>query len=235
MMLLDGIIFNGKMIGQVSEEGIEWGGEKAQYISLYSAQKRKAALKKIKKKDATNVFNYNIIELLPDNCAAVMGGEVIGTKWKAPDSSVTLEGELIILCGTGQTIRIARASLDAVIRGKLGGDDPLFIEVEQEMLEPLGGGSPYEIDDTVPFIDADIKSLSFAAAGEAKKLEVSASGMFYASEVPTGFSVKVVNGHITVTAEANTGAARSGNLVFALRADATKKVTITLSQAKAST
>jgi len=40
-----------------------------------------------------------------------------------------------------------------------------------------------------------------------------------------------VNGRITITADANTGAARNGSVEFILAADNTKKVTLTLNQA----
>ena len=53
MMLLDAIYFNGKKIGNVSDDGIDWGGDAAEYIKLFAAQVRNAPVKKIKKKDAT--------------------------------------------------------------------------------------------------------------------------------------------------------------------------------------
>lgn len=50
MMLLDAIYFDGKKIGNVSEDGIDWGGDAAEYIKLFAAQVRNAPVKKIKKK-----------------------------------------------------------------------------------------------------------------------------------------------------------------------------------------
>ena len=50
MMLLDAIYFNGKKIGNVSDDGIDWGGDAAEYIKLFAAQVRNAPVKKIKKK-----------------------------------------------------------------------------------------------------------------------------------------------------------------------------------------
>ena len=91
-----------------------------------------------------------------------MGGTVDGTKWEAPSESVSLEGALKILCGAGQTIEVKRMTLDGVVRGKIGGDDPRWIECEMEMLNPLDGGSPFSFDDTVPFISITPTSLSFA-------------------------------------------------------------------------
>ena len=79
-MLLDAIYFNGKKIGNVSEDGIDWGGDAAEYIKLFAAQVRNAPVKKIKKKDATNLLKFTLIELVPQNCKDVMGGTVDGTK-----------------------------------------------------------------------------------------------------------------------------------------------------------
>lgn len=42
MMLLDAIYFDGKKIGNVSEDGIDWGGDAAEYIKLFAAQVRNA-------------------------------------------------------------------------------------------------------------------------------------------------------------------------------------------------
>ena len=122
MMLLDAIYFNGKKIGNVSDDSIDWGGDAAEYIKLFAAQVRNAPVKKIKKKDATNLLKFTLIELVPQNCKDVMGGTVDGTKWEAPSESVSLEGTLKILCGTGQTIEVKRMTLDGVVRGKIGGD-----------------------------------------------------------------------------------------------------------------
>ena len=231
MMLLDAIYFNGKKIGNVSDDGIDWGGDAAEYIKLFAAQVRNAPVKKIKKKDATNLLKFTLIELVPQNCKDVMGGTVNGTKWEAPSESVSLEGALKILCGTGQTIEVKRMTLDGVVRGKIGGDDPLCIECEMEMLNPLDGGSPFSFDDTVPFISVTPTSLSFAKGGESKTVDIEASGAFSVGKVPTGFNLEVVNGRITITADANTGAARNGSVEFILAADNTKKATLTLNQA----
>ena len=108
---------------------------------------------------------------------------------------------------------------------------PLGIECEMEMLNPLDGGSPFSFDDTVPFISITPTSLSFAKSGESKTVDIEASGAFSVGRVSAGFSLEIVNGRITITADANTGAARNGSVEFILAADNTKKATLTLSQA----
>lgn len=61
-------------------------------------------------------------------------------------------------------------------------------------------------------------------------MDVAASGKFSAGAMPAGFSVKVSGGRITVTATANAGAERSGELVFTLASDPEKKATVRLTQ-----
>ncbi|ROS86451.1 MULTISPECIES: BACON domain-containing protein [Muribaculaceae] len=230
MMLLDAFYFGGVKVGNISDEGIDWGGDKAEYIKLYAAQVRSAPVKKVKKRDATNVLAFTLIELLPENCRTVMGGTVDGGRWNAPEGSVSLEGGVRIMTGTGQTIEIQKMVLDGAVRGKLGGDSPLGIECEMEMMPPEGGGSPFSMFPTEPFISAAPTELSFGSKGGSRTVDVAASGKFSAGAMPAGFSVKVSGGRITVTATANAGAERSGELVFTLASDPEKKATVRLTQ-----
>ncbi len=230
-MLLDAVMFNNKKIGNISDDGIDWGGDSAEYIKLWAAQVRNAPVKKIKKKDGTNVLKFTLIELLPQNCKDVMGGTVTGERWDAPADSVSLDGPLKILAGTGQTIEIKNMTLDGLVRGKIGGDSALGIECELEMVKPADGGSPFSMYPTVPFISATPTQLSFSKDGGDKTIEIDASGPFTAGPLPAGFSMEIVNGRITVTASANTGAARNGTVEFILAADPSKKATVSLSQA----
>ena len=99
------------------------------------------------------------------------------------------------------------------------------------MMKPLDGSSPFSFDDTAPFISVTPTSLSFVKGGEKKTVDIEASGAFSVGKVPAGFSLEVVNGRITITADANTGAVRNGTVEFTLAADNTQKATLTLSQA----
>ena len=111
IMLLDAIFFDGKKIGNIAEDGIDWGGDAAEYIKLYAAQVRNSPVKKIRKKAASNVLKFNLIELLPDNCVAVMGGTVTEDGWEAPSESVILEGAVKIIPVLGKLLRLPRHHL----------------------------------------------------------------------------------------------------------------------------
>lgn len=231
IMLLDAVYFNGKKMGNISEDGIDWGGDKPEYIKLNAAQVRTGPVKKIKKKAGSNVLTFKMIELKPQNCKDLIGGEVEGEIYRAPGQSVDLEGPLRILTGTGQTIDVVNTSLSGEFRGKIGGSDPLALDCELEYLAPADGGSPFSISPTVPFLNATPENLSFVAGGESKKITVEASGPFRVKATPAGFTVDVEEGEITVTASANdSGAERGGNIEFVLLADETKKATVVLTQ-----
>lgn len=235
LMLLDAVYFAGKRIGNISEDGLDWGGDDAETTELWAAQVRSNPVLDIETKAATNEITGKLIEMVPENCVALMGGKAAGSEWQMPATSIRTEGELKILTGTGQTINLKRASLRASkIRGGLGGDNTLGIEFSLKVLAPLDGSSPGSIKPTEPFITADPTSLSFEKAGGSKTVNIEASGMFSVGSVPEGFSVEIVNGRVTVIATENNGEGeRSGQLEFILESDPETKATITLSQPNA--
>lgn len=234
MMLLDAIYFNGTRLGNIAAEGITWGGDDAQIYKLWAAQQRAVPVKNLKTRDAANDITGKIIQLIPENCKTVMGGKVAGDKWEAPAQSMILEGTVKILAGTGQTIEIKRATLLANVRGGLGGENTLGIEFTLSILAPYDGSSPFSIYPTVPTIKADPTSLTFEKAGGSQTVDIEASGPFSVGAVPKGFSVKIIDGLVTVTAEENdSGGERSGNLEFILEADTSVKATVALSQSNA--
>ena len=116
----------------------------------------------------------------------------------------------------------------------MGGENVLGIEFGLKVLAPLDGSSPGSILPTEPFIEADPTSLTFEQAGGSLPVDIEASGPFSVGAVPEGFSVEVVNGRVTVIAEANSsGSSRSGNLEFILESNPETKATVSLSQPNA--
>ena len=235
LMLLDAIYFKGKRIGNISEDGIDWGGEDPQTAELWAAQVRNNPVLDIETRAATNEITGKMIELVPENCVDIMGGKAVGSEWQMPASSIRVEGELKILTGTGQTNLIKRVSLRAsIIRGGHGGESNLGIEFGLKVLAPLDGSSPGSIKPTDPFITADPTSLTFEKAGGSKTVNIEASGPFSVGAVPEGFSVEIVNGRVTVIASDNdSGGERSGELKFILESDPEQAATVTLTQPNA--
>ena len=54
LMLLDAVYFNGRRMGNISEEGLDWGGEDAQTVELWAAQIRTSPVLDIETRAATN-------------------------------------------------------------------------------------------------------------------------------------------------------------------------------------
>ena len=249
LMLLDAVYFNGRRMGNISEEGLDWGGEDAQTVELWAAQIRTSPVLDIETRAATNEITGKkdlavqsadankgvVIEMVPQNCVDLMGGKVAGEEWQMPASSMRVEGDMRILTGTGKTVKLKRVSLRASkIRGGLGGENVLGIEFGLKVLAPLDGSSPGSILPTEPFIEADPTSLTFEQAGGSLPVDIEASGPFSVGAVPEGFSVEVINGRVTVIAEANsTESPRSGQLEFILESDPETKATVSLSQPNA--
>lgn len=230
IMLLDAVYFNGKKIGLITDEGLDWGGDAAEYIKVFAAQVRNAPVKKLKTKEATNVFTFQMFELTPQNCADILGGEVVDGRWNAPAETVSAEGPLTIVCGTGQTVEVGNVSFSGEVRGGLGGEKKLGIDCSVEMLSPLDGGSPYNIGVAVPSIKIGPTALEFDADGGEKTAIIEASGQFRIGTVPEGFVVEVDRkGVVTVTAATNTGAQKTGTIEFSL-VDGSQKCSIQLTQ-----
>lgn len=233
LALLDAVYFGGLRIGNISEDGVEWGGEEPQSLEIWAAQVRSNPVKEVQTRAATNEITGKMIQLVPHNCVTLMGGTVNAEGgWDAPANSSIIEGELMILTGTGYTIKAKRASQRmANLRGGLGGDKTLGVEFAHKILAPLDGSSPLSINPTKPFIEADPVELSFDAAGGSKVINIEASGPFAVGAVPQGFTLEVVDGYVTVIAlENTTSAQRTGELSFMLISDPDIKVSITLTQ-----
>lgn len=233
MALLDAVYFAGQRIGSLSEEGLDVGGEEAQSLKVWSAQNRQAPVKTLQTRAATTELTAKMIELVPDACILVAGGSKNEDGgWDAPADSITVEGPVKVLAGTGQTLSVKRANLMlGNLRGGLGGDKTLGLNFGLEVLMPLDGSSPYSIDPTVPFIEADPETLTFEKEGGSQPLDIEASGPFSVGKVPDGFSLEIINGRVTVIASDNSGGSqRTGTLTFTLKADSSKTVSVSLSQ-----
>ncbi len=158
MAELDGIILHlakmelkGAEVGLISEEGVDWGGEKPQFVEVVAAQTR-SVVKKVLKKAGTNVMSFKLIELKVANLMQLLGGSAdSGTpeKWLAPLTPVLIEGALKLTTVTGQVVEAAKVSLSGEVRGTIGGDDPLYVECEMTVLND-GETSPFSITNLKP-------------------------------------------------------------------------------------
>jgi len=231
MMLLDELIINGKTIGNISEEGVDWGGDKPTYNKLVAAQKRNGIVKKVLSNPGSDILTFQMIQLNAQNMVNVAGGTAVGEVWNAPSKKVLITGPASIKTGTGQSIVFKEVALGAEVRGKLGNSGNLYMDCEAEMISPSDDSSPFSIEPTVAGLTVDQESLSFLAAGGSKVVRVSASGLISLSAAPAGFTLAQDGNFLVITAANNAGAAKNGSIILTLVSDNTKTATIDLTQA----
>lgn len=143
---LDVFKFNEKELGYISEDGLEWGGDKPEKVKINAAQVKNGPVKVITKGTGTNVITFKLIQLMGANCKDVMGGDVDAQGNYTPSASMTaLEGPAEIKCDSGHTITIPRAVLSAKPAGKISGSELFSIDCELEILVPADGSAPYKI------------------------------------------------------------------------------------------
>jgi hypothetical protein len=90
--------------------------------------------------------------------------------------------------------------------------------------------APAEGDEEPGTISIDLESVSFAAAGEAKQVIVTASDEFEIKSKPEWITAEIAGNLTTLTAADNDGEARTGNVVFALKDDAEVTATLAVTQ-----
>lgn len=140
--------FGNEVLGLISDDSVDWGGEDRSTNKIWAAQKRNAPVKEITSTPETHELECDLIDLKPAELKKVLGGEVdaTGKKWSAPAASIVKEGPAEIITADGAKITIPKASLMAKPKGKLGYDDVLKIHLKLTILTPDDGAAPYTID-----------------------------------------------------------------------------------------
>lgn len=145
--LLDEISFDGKVVGMVESEGIDWGGSDPETMKFNAAQVRTGPVDEIPINMGTDELKFQMIEMSPANLKAVCGGTVGTvdlTEWSAPGTPFILKGPVVIKTADKTTITIANASLVGKIRGKLGKSGNLYADCKMTVIAPTDGSSPFK-------------------------------------------------------------------------------------------
>lgn len=146
---LEAFIFDGKELGLISNEGLDWGGDEPSANKIWAAQKRTAPVKEIEENPGTTEIAFDLIELKPANIVQVMGGTTSkdGKKWNAPAKRIKLEGPVVIRSADGSETTAAKVSLLAFPKGKFDYSDVMKIHCKATFLLPdTPEASPYSID-----------------------------------------------------------------------------------------
>lgn len=137
--------FKGKDVGEIASDGLDWGGDKPQQVSIRCAQRPHVPVKVLIGQPGTTVISGKLIKLRPENLKHLIGGEVAGTKWTPPTAPLTQEGAFSIRSLDGVTIAEGKCSLTAKLGGKLVHNDLLYVDFELTIISD-GSAAPYTID-----------------------------------------------------------------------------------------
>lgn len=232
MMLLDEVTFKGDVLGLISADGLDWGGDDPTVTDINAAQLRSGPVKSLITAPGTNVITFQMIQLIAEEIEKIAGGTVVGEVYHGPEEVTKQEGPMTIKTGTGQTISIPKAFLWGNIRGGLGGTKNMYLAANARIISQKGV-VPYTIGPTAPAVSVSESSLSFLASGQTQVVRISASGAVSLSAAPSGFTFAQDGNYLVITAANNTGVARTGTVTLTLVADGSKTATIELSQAGA--
>lgn len=137
--------FEGKELGLISEEGLDWGGNKPTSVQIYSAQQPLAPVKSLVDRGGSDVISGYIINLRPEVLKHVFGGEVTANKWTAPKTQVMREGSFVLRTQDGVAISEGKCTFLAKIEGKLKHNEVLKIYFELSIISD-GTKAPMSID-----------------------------------------------------------------------------------------
>ena len=145
--------FGEKVIGYIEKNSWDWGGTKPEKTDVEAEQVPIAPVLTLMQKNGTISPTFNLIQLDYENLHLSLGGMLVGTTgaytgWKAPTNLIELRDKCEIDLVSGQTVRIANATLMANLGGKLTLTEVSKVECQLTVNMPEDGGSPYEVLDT---------------------------------------------------------------------------------------
>ncbi|GAB6010799.1 hypothetical protein [Viscerimonas tarda] len=143
---LDEVIFNGRSLGYIDENGLAAGGDAPSTTKIRAAQKRNAVVKVLLTTPGSKTFTANIIQLKPADFKDAFGGTIDAETnvYSAPAEESIQEGALQINCSSGHTITAPKVSLTANLAGAINLAQTLQIVCSFEIMVPDDGGSPWQ-------------------------------------------------------------------------------------------
>lgn len=137
--------FGGKVVGYISEDGLDWGGDDPTTVDVFAAQVPASPVVQLIDNPGTDVLKFDLIQLNAQNIADVAGGTVQGTTWKAPAVKKPKEGAFEVLTHSGHKIDAGKCSLVASLKGKIKGKELFKVSCTMTILS--SGDSPFSISD----------------------------------------------------------------------------------------
>lgn len=147
---LDSMLIGSKKVGNIADEGLDWGGDEPTTVKVWAAQKRSAPVAEFLDNPGTDEITFDLIQLIPENIVQVMGGSVSedGKRWNAPAKKLLIEDSVTIVAGDNSgEIKIKKVKIIAKPKGKLGWKEAFKIHCKMTVLTPEDESSPYSMGD----------------------------------------------------------------------------------------
>ena len=135
------IKFKDKVLGYVSEDGIQPAGEAPSFQAVYAAQKTDGPFVTIMSNPGTEAFTANLIQLKAENLVDVIGGTAGSDgSWTPPANPVAEGGPLDFKTQSGHTLRYynVRISRNGLQNG-LNMQNVLGYGIRIDVLAPASG------------------------------------------------------------------------------------------------
>lgn len=140
------LIFKGKTLGYISEDGLTPAGESPSKTNIWAAQKRDAPVKILTSTPGTIAWTFNLIDLKGESLKDVIGGEVDENGIYTPEAdSKELEGVFDIKTADGSTIRFFNATLSANFSQNLNMSGVLAMACQLNVMKPADGGASWKL------------------------------------------------------------------------------------------
>ncbi|MBD9093836.1 MAG: hypothetical protein EGQ20_15095 [Bacteroides oleiciplenus] len=136
------VMFNGKEIGWVSQDGLQPKGEAKQTTPVYAAQVHDGPVDELVSTPSTIAFGFKLIQLIPEMCKDLFGGTIssVDGAYEAPEGFKDLEGAFKVECVSGHTIEIPRARLSGELADSINMSGVLSYDCTVKCLKPTEAG-----------------------------------------------------------------------------------------------
>lgn len=140
------VIFNGKVIGYMDEQGMQPSGNAPTFLDIYSAQLLDGPVDSIMTNPGSDAFTFNMIQLKAENLVDVIGGKKGADDSWTPPSTMVATGPMEIKTHSGHTMSIpnARISKNGFQNG-LNMSAVFGFGFRVDMLKPADGGDRYKL------------------------------------------------------------------------------------------
>ena len=136
------LMFSGKEIGWISQDGLAPAGEDAQTTPIYAAQVPDGPVDELVTSPGTIAFSFTLIQLNAQNCVDLLGGEIREKDgaYDPPEAFTNLEGPFEVDCVSGHKIEIPRGKINGKLANNINMSGVLGFACTVKCLKPTETG-----------------------------------------------------------------------------------------------